>query len=142
MRRSALNTINLREALFHPEIDSSWKETLSYFQEGTEVDKITLHQWVYRIRDEFIAHADDVGDDDPEELLISVALGYIEMKSQWQMLNTQINYQVFRRGEANIILTYKSSLLSVLVDAIGKFLSQEDLSKIHEFLLNPTADDF
>ncbi|MCU0427881.1 MAG: hypothetical protein MUF71_19900 [Candidatus Kapabacteria bacterium] len=135
-----MNTKNLRDVLFHTDIDTQWKETLESFEEGSETDKSTLHQWVYRVRDEFIAHADDVGDEEEEELLISVALAYIEMKSQWQMLNTQINYQVFRKGEANMILTYKSSLLSVLVDAIGKFLSNEDLSKIHEFLLNPTAD--
>lgn len=135
-----LNTKNLREALFHDNIDNTWKETLESFEQGSTSDKAALHQWIHRVRDEFIAHADDVGDEEEEELLISVALAYIEMKSQWQMLNTQINYQVFRKGEAHMILTYKSSLLSVLVDAIGKFLSTEDLSKIHEFLLNPTAD--
>jgi hypothetical protein len=90
------------------------------------------------VRANFLSHLDDVGDDS-EELLISVALGFIEMKSQWQMLNTQINYQVFRKGEANTYMTYKSSLLSVLVDAIGQFLTPEDLEKIQEFLLNPTA---
>ncbi len=128
----------LREALESNAVEEMWKSSLDAYQEGTPQDRSDLAQWIMDVRANFLSHLDDVGDDS-EELLISVALGFIEMKSQWQMLNTQINYQVFRKGEANTYMTYKSSLLSVLVDAIGQFLTPEDLEKIQEFLLNPTA---
>jgi hypothetical protein len=128
----------LREALESNAVEEMWKSSLDAYQEGTPQYRSDLAQWIMDVRANFLSHLDDVGDDS-EELLISVALGFIEMKSQWQMLNTQINYQVFRKGEANTYMTYKSSLLSVLVDAIGQFLTPEDLEKIQEFLLNPTA---
>lgn len=129
---------NLHEVLHSAKIEEAWKMSLDAYQEGTAQDRLDLAEWIINVRANFLAHVEDVGDE-AEELLISVALGYIEMKSQWQMLNTQINYQVFRKGEANVYLTYKSSLLSVLVDAIGTLLTPDDLDKIREFLLSPTA---
>jgi hypothetical protein len=129
---------NLHEVLCGTKIEEAWKMGLDAYQEGTEQDRLSLAEWIINVRADFLAHVEDVGDE-AEELLVSIALGYIEMKSQWQMLNTQINYQVFRKGEANVYLTYKSSLLSVVVDAIGTLLTQDDLDKIREFLLSPTA---
>jgi hypothetical protein len=126
----------IRAALLSDEIEEYWNGCLQEY-DASEEERQNLLSWIHSVRDGFIAHASDI--DDPEELLISVALSYIEFKSQWQMLNTQINYQVFRTGDANPHLMYKSSLLSIIVDTIGKFLTSEDVRKIQEFLLSPTA---
>lgn len=130
---------NLRDALHSAEVEELWKVCLeAYHQDNTSQDRLDLAKWIASVRTNFLSHAEDVGDEDSDELRTSLALGYIEMKSRWQMLNTQINYQVFRKGEANITLTYKSTLLSILVDKIGSFITAQDLQKIQEFLLNPT----
>ncbi len=127
----------LRDALHSAEVEEIWKNCLEAYQESTAQERLDLAEWIAAVRTNFLAHAEDIGDDDEEELRTSLALGYIELKSKWQMLNTQINYQVFRRGEANITLTYKSTLLSILVDKIGSFITDQDLHKIQEFLLSP-----
>ena len=126
----------IRAALLSDEIEKYWNGCLQEYDAPDE-ERQNLLSWIHSVRDGFIAHASDI--DDPEEMLVSVALSYIEFKSQWQMLNTQINYQVFRTGEAKPDLMYKSSLLSVIVDTIGKLLTQEDIQRIQDFLLSPTA---
>jgi hypothetical protein len=139
-RTMTVTVQNLRDALHSAEVEELWEICLeAYHQDNTsQQDHIDLAKWISSVRTNFLAHAEDVGDEDSDELRTSLALGYIEMKSRWQMLNTQINYQVFRKGEANITLTYKSTLLSILVDKIGGFITAQDLQKIQEFLLNPT----
>jgi hypothetical protein len=133
----ALQFDELHSALYSAELERYWDECLAEYTEATPSERGELLDWVHSIRDGLVSHAKDI--DDPEELVISVALSYIEFKSKWQMLNTQINYQVFRSGEAKPHLMFKSSLLSVIVDTISKFLTEEDISKIQEFLLDPTA---
>lgn len=134
----ALHFENIRAALMSTTIEEYWQSCLSEYVIANNEERNSLLAWIQGIRDGFVAHAGDIDDD--EELLISVALSYIQLKSQWQMLNTQINYQVFRTGEARPNLTFRSSLLSIIVDEIGKFLTDDDLVKIQEFLLNPTAE--
>lgn len=131
-----LHAETLRIALYDDELEQYWTSCLNEYEDVRE--RATLLEWVREIRNDFITHATYI--DDPEDLIVSVALSYIELKSKWQMLNTQINYQVFRTGEAPTYLIYKSSILSIIVDVIGKFLSDEDLAKIHEFLLHPTTE--
>jgi hypothetical protein len=133
-----MTALQLREILHAPDVETAWKQTIESFTNGAPQDRLDLAEWIMGIRSRVIAHADDV--EDEEELRISVALGYIELKSHWQMLNTQINYQVFRKGAADQYLLHKSSLLSVLVDKLSSLINPEDLQKIQEFLLNPTAE--
>jgi hypothetical protein len=133
----SLKLDDIRAALLSDEIEGYWTGCLQEY-DASEEERAGLLLWIRGVRDGFIAHVSDI--DDPEEMLVSVALSYIEFKSQWQMLNTQINYQVFRTGDAKPHLMYKSSLLSVIVDTIGKLLTADDINKIQEFLLNPVAD--
>ncbi|TAE24286.1 MAG: hypothetical protein EAZ92_13460 [Candidatus Kapaibacterium sp.] len=128
----------LRSTLTGSELEQYWASCLEEYTEASSEERATLLAWVHHVRDGFLSHAADI--DDEEELLVSVALSYIELKSKWQMLNTQVNYQVYRTGDAKPDLMFKSSLLSVIVDAIGKFLTDDDIIKIQEFLLNPTAE--
>jgi hypothetical protein len=130
-----MNFEELRSALNDIELEQSWTSCLENYTEATPEKRVELATWIMAERDAFLHRAADVDDD--EELIILAALGYIELKSQWQMLNTQINYQVFRKGEADIDLTFKASLLSSVVATIGSFLTEEDLVKIQEFLMNP-----
>jgi hypothetical protein len=127
----------LRTALHSHTLEQLWSSCLENYTEGTPQDRVELATWIMAERDAFLRRAADV--DDEEELVVMAALGYIELKSKWQMFNTQINYQVFRKGEAESALTFKSSLLSTLVDTIGSFLTEDDLRKIQEFLLSPTT---
>jgi hypothetical protein len=130
-----MNFEELRSALNDAELEQSWTSCLENYTEATPEKRVELATWIMAERDAFLHRAADVDDD--EELIILAALGYIELKSQWQMLNTQINYQVFRKGEADVDLTFKASLLSSVVAKIGSFLTEEDLMKIQEFLMNP-----
>lgn len=134
----SLNLNDIRAALTNDEIEGYWTGCLQEYTDASAEERVSLLSWIHGVRDGFITHASDI--DDPEELVVSVALSYIEFKSQWQMLNTQINYQVFRTGYAKPHLMYKSSLLSVIVDTIGKMLTAKEIHKIQEFLLNPIGE--
>ncbi|MCS6808921.1 MAG: hypothetical protein RML40_09545 [Bacteroidota bacterium] len=135
-----MNTSAVQTLLSNAALEPLWHDILDAYIEGAEAEKQRLIAWINDVRNTIVRCALDIGDDNPEELLVSVALRYIELKSQWHMLNTQINYQVFRKGEAEPMLLYQSSLLSTLVDALQQLLSNEDLAKIDEFLTNPVAD--
>jgi uncharacterized protein related to proFAR isomerase len=125
----------IAEAVEAKHLESAWHEALDGWESGSEATKQQILNELQRLKTEFLEHVVDV--DDEQELTVSVALKYIELKSQWQMLNTQINYRVFRGVEVDEAMLYKATLLSTVVEMIGSFLTDEDLQKIMEFLLNP-----
>jgi hypothetical protein len=74
---------------------------------------------------------------DPDQLRETLAILYIEIKSQWIMLNTMVNYQLFRKGEADGEAVLRASLLSNFLQAIESLLKPEDIGAITNFLAAP-----
>lgn len=87
----------------------------------------------------FIETAETVEDvDDFRKVL---ANQYIELKSRWFLLNTQIQYQTFLDGMAEPVTTFKASLVSHLVGFFEGSLHENDLAAINRFLADPMRED-
>lgn len=66
-----------------------------------------------------------------------VAVRFIELKSHWILLNTQINYKLVSKGEVDMSLAYRASLISQLLEALEHLIEPEDIDRIIDFLSEP-----
>lgn len=127
----------IQAALTADTLEKEWADTLAHWEDATAVELHRTRAWVTRIRDEFFDHVTDVAEE--EELIFAMALRYIELRSHWQMLNTQMNYQMFRKGTCSMELQMRGSLLSQLIEQIVPFVDAEDTNRIGELLLSPAT---
>ncbi len=87
----------------------------------------------------FVETAENV--DEATDFRKVVANQYIELKSRWFLLNTQIQYQTFLDGMAEPMTTFRASLVSHLVGFFEGCLPGNDLAAINRFLTDPMRDD-
>lgn len=130
-----MEVATLEASLLDPGIEATWTDCLSGWVEATAAERQAVLDWAKGLREEFLQVARDV--DDPDEVDYALAIRYIELKSHWIMLNTQINYQTVHRGGAGQELLFRASLISLLVLAIEPLLKSADIDKITDFLAEP-----
>jgi hypothetical protein len=123
------------EALSVPALEQRWVETLAEWSDAPAGEADACRKWVCSLRDEFLQAAIDI--DDEETLDTVTAVRYIELKSCWIMLNTQIGYRVAVKGINADTLAYKASLVSQLLECIEGLLDAEILERILSFLAEP-----
>jgi hypothetical protein len=123
---------NLIAALNNPKLAEDWQSMAEAYSE--EIAQSAL-QWVRRRRDDFIRAIQEINDEEDFNLLL--AIQFIELKSHWMMLNTKMNYEIFRGKDPEEETVLRGSLISFLIEAIESFIDEEDLSKITEFLAQP-----
>lgn len=125
---------DVRNALTDSELENGWRETVDSMidDEGTATD---LMNWVEEYRDEFLELTEDV--QDPDEIRTSLILRYVEIKSHWMMLNTQMQYQAVNTGGAEPEIMVKGSLISHLLEELEQFLDEEEVEKLTDFLSQP-----
>ncbi len=123
------------DRLRDPLLKAAWDSILASWTEGSEYQRAELLRWVRDSAEHFAQFAEDVQDE--EELNLYVGLRFIEAMSQWQMLNTQINYQVARRGFADPVLQYKSLLLSTVTDALAQIVPPSQMDAIRGVIATP-----
>jgi hypothetical protein len=78
--------------------------------------------------DEFVRHVDDV--DDPEELAYSCACYFVETKTRWLSLNTQMNYQLTRTGTQDPEVLWKGTATSAFLAVVESMLRKDDVQRI------------
>ena len=132
-----MNLAQIRTALTAPELSQMWAESCEQIEGVSKDAQERCVQEISERRDEFLKVAEEVDDD--EELEVTAALKYIELKSHWIMLNTLLNYQVFRKGESNPEQMLRASLASRLMLTVEALIGGQDLSKITKFLAEPIA---
>ncbi|MEM1125586.1 MAG: hypothetical protein AAGI71_02965 [Bacteroidota bacterium] len=124
----------LEDALVNGDLDDRWTSSLETW-DTTPVERAQALALVAQLRDQFIEAARDIEDED--ELPTTAALEYIQLKSRWYRLNTQMNYQLFKQGEASPDVQYQGTLVSQLLAEIEPFIDPQDVSRITQFLTDP-----
>jgi hypothetical protein len=77
--------------------------------------------------------------DTVDELRRCLAVGYVEMKCHWTMLNTRIQHQTAQNGRPDEPLIYRATCVSLIVQALEPLLSRKHVEGLADFLAEPLA---
>jgi len=139
--QEVLTMVNkIQEMLHDNNLDAHWNEALDSWEKD-EVAKVqdrvtTAREWVNTRKEQLLSSITDVKED--EDANLAFALWFIELKSHWLMLNTQMNYQLFQKGAIDLDIHYKGAMISHLMGAFEPLIREEDQVKISEFLMTPS----
>lgn len=125
---------DVRDTLTDSELEDGWAETVNGMIDDEDT-AAELMDWIEEYRDEFLELTEDV--QDPDEIRTSLILRYVEIKSHWMMLNTQMQYQAVNQGGADPEIMVKGSLISHLLEELEQFLDEEEVEKLTSFLSQP-----
>jgi hypothetical protein len=94
-------------------------------------------EWVMGMRRELLTLLRTI--DDPEQIIETLAINYIELKTKWIALNTKANYHIFRTGAPDAAAAFRGCGCSLLLGDVERLLMPSDIQKITEFLSQPVA---
>ncbi|MDX2116337.1 MAG: hypothetical protein SFZ24_12065 [Planctomycetota bacterium] len=92
-------------------------------------------RWASGLRDDLAALIAEIND--PDEVRMTLAINYIELKSRWIALNTRMNYQNFRSGSCDTLTALRGTAISALIARVEEMLTQDDIDQITQFLAEP-----
>ncbi|MEM0982454.1 MAG: hypothetical protein AAGI17_00735 [Planctomycetota bacterium] len=75
--------------------------------------------------------------DSPEDRDMLLAINFIELKSRWIAFNTELNYQVFKKGAPDVATQQRAFGTSLLLATVEPLLSSGDVDQITQFLAEP-----
>jgi hypothetical protein len=127
----------LQELLFGSALEQELEGCLAAWTNATSAEVGETRSWIQSQCHDFIELAGEI--DDSEELELSIAVRYIELKSHWMMLNTKIQYSLFHAGEAPEVIMFRASLVSHVVGALEQLLTPTDIERITRFLAQPIS---
>jgi len=91
--------------------------------------------WVCQLAEDFLMLLKDI--DDPEQIDATTAIHYIEIKSHWIALNTRMNYQLARQGQADPTIVLKGAAVSQFLATLEPLIKSADIDAITQFLSEP-----
>jgi len=94
-----------------------------------------LSNWVTSIAEDFLTLLREI--DHPEQIDATTAIQYIEIKSHWIALNTKMNYQLARQGQADPMVILKGAAISQFLGALEPLINPGDIEAITDFLSEP-----
>lgn len=100
-----------------------------------ESDRDAIKDWLYSKVDDFVKRCGIVQED--EEISTLLMWFYIQLKSEWSQLNTEIQYQPMASDEPDMVLIFKASTLSQLLASIENILRYVDVERAVDFLADP-----
>lgn len=127
----------LDQALLHPDLEQSWKDCLSEWEDGDETDKTTAHRWAQVMRDQFVAAARDIDHSKDGTTLNTAA--YLMLRAQWTLLNLRIGHRA-ARGDWDMGLLYRAALLSQLTGIVEDRLPPHLLARIRAVFSAPVLE--
>jgi len=116
-------------------LDDQWGKVLDQWQGAAPSEQKAVRAYVSGLRNRILRALLDI--DTKEELQRGLATQYIEMKCHWTMLNTQIQHQTARDGEAADDLIYRATCVSLIIQSLEPLLSQERVDNLTAFLAEP-----
>jgi hypothetical protein len=123
------------ESLLAPELGVSIHGALMTWPDVQTADADRVTKWALALRDDLVNLIREIGD--PDEVKMTLAINYIELKSRWIALNTKMNYQTFRTGSCDTITALRGAALSAVVGKVEELLTQNDIEEITQFLSEP-----
>lgn len=118
-------------------LEEQWTEVLSQWSGVEAAQRNAVRTYVADLRDRILNSLLAV--DSIEALRRGLAVGYVEMKCHWTMLNTQIQHQTARDGRPEEPLIYRATCVSLIVQALEPLLSREYVEGLADFLAEPLA---
>lgn len=123
------------ENALHGSLNTQWEEVLDHWTSAAPSERKAVHAYVSGLRNRILRSLLDI--DTSDELRRGLAIQYVEMKCHWTMLNTQIQHQTARHGEADDDLIYRASCVSLIIERLEPLLSQEQVDTLTAFLAEP-----
>jgi hypothetical protein len=118
-------------------LEEQWKEVLDQWRGAETSERETVWTYVANLRDRILNSLLAV--DSLEALKRGLAVGYVEMKCHWTMLNTQIQHQTAQNGRPEESLIYRATCVSLIVQALEPLLSREYVAGLADFFAEPLA---
>lgn len=125
------NFPTLESALLSPELERAWRECLAGWEDGPSVQRADCRAQVEALRDQFLRTLRDITD--PVEQTAAGSLFYVQVKSQWILLNTHIGYQI-AAGRIDQSAFTQAELLAALLTAIERCLTPVEVEGATTYL--------
>jgi len=77
--------------------------------------------------------------DDEDQLGMTMAVYFIELKARWIGHNTQMNFQLFQSGQFDPLLPFMAAAVSIVLAYVEAELTPTDIERINEFLAEPVS---
>ena len=116
-------------------LDTQWEEVLDEWTGAAPSERKAVRAYVSGLRNRMLRTLLDI--EAQEELERGLATQYIEVKCHWTMLNTQIQHQTARDGQAEEDLIYRATCVSLIIQNLEPLLSQERVDNLTAFLAEP-----
>ncbi len=126
----------IETALREP-LEEQWEEVLEQWSSAAPSDRKAVRTYVSGLRNRVLESL--LAIDSLEELKRGLAIGYVEMKCHWTMLNTRIQHQTAQNGRPAEPLVYRATCVSLIVQALEPLLSREYVKGLADFLAQPLA---
>ena len=123
------------ETALRGDLDDQWDGVLDEWPEGTSSERKAVKAYVSGLRNRILSSLLDI--DTRDELERGLATQYIEVKCHWTMLNTRIQHQTARDGEAEEALIYRATCVSLIIQSLEPLLSQDRVDRLTAFLAEP-----
>mgnify|MGYP000202698431 CR=1 FL=1 len=135
---SKLETLRGRiKSALQGSLEEQWDEVLGEWRGASPPDRADVRTQVAALRDRILDGL--LAIESFEELKRGLAIGYIEMKCRWTMLNTQIQQQTAQEGRPDEPLIYRATCVSLIVQALEPLLSREYVENVANLLADPLS---
>jgi hypothetical protein len=125
------------ETALRDPLEEKWDEVLGQWSGAARSDREAVRTYVTELRDRVLEGI--LAIDSLDEFKRGLALGYVEMKCHWTMLNARIQQQTAQSGRPEEPLIYRATCVSLIVQALEPLLSREHVEGIADFLAEPLS---
>ncbi|MFB6099345.1 MAG: hypothetical protein ABEK84_09600 [Salinibacter sp.] len=125
------------ETALRETVEEQWEEVLDQWSGAAGAERRAVRTYVSDLRDRLLDSLLTI--DSIEELKRGLAVGYVEVKCHWTMLNTRIQHQTTQDGRPAEPLLYRATCVSLIVQVLEPLLSREHVENLTEFLAEPLS---
>jgi len=116
------------------ELETQWRDMANDVDVSQSIREEEF-VWIHKLRDDFVKTLSDITD--TEDVRMTLAIRYIELKCAWIQFNTTNNYCLMNTGNVDGRSVLKSCLLSHLLGNVESLLTPNEINQITDFLSQP-----